>query len=47
MSILPYCLRISLLAVFMASTVAIVLRKFSVVREACSMLNVCCWSCEI
>lgn len=47
MSILPYCLRISLLAVFIASTVAIVLRKFSVVREACSMLNVCCWSCEI
>jgi hypothetical protein len=28
MSILPYCLRISLLAVFIASTVAIVLRKF-------------------
>lgn len=43
----PYCFFISLLAIFIASTVAIVLRRFSVVSDACSMLNVCCWSWPI
>lgn len=44
MSILPYCFRSSLFACFIASTVAIVLRKFSVASAADSILNVCCES---
>ena len=45
MSILPYCFFSSLLATCMASTVAIVLRRFSVARAADSILNVCWTSC--
>lgn len=45
-SILPYCLRISVFAVFIASRVAIVFRKLSVVIEADSILKDCCCSCE-
>ncbi len=41
MSILPYCFRSSLLACCIASTVAIVFRRFSVAKAADSMLNVC------
>lgn len=45
MSILPYCRFSSLFATFIASTVAIVFRRFSVASAADSMLNVCCVSC--
>jgi hypothetical protein len=45
MSSLPYCFFSSLLACCMASTVAIVLRRFSVARAADSILNVCWTSC--
>ncbi len=45
MSIFPYCFRSSLFACFIASTVAIVFRRFSVASAADSMLNVCCVSC--
>ena len=44
-SILPYCFLSSLFACFIASTVAIVFRRFSVASAADSMLNVCCVSC--
>ena len=45
-SILPYCFLSSLFACFIASTVAIVFRRFSVASAADSMLNVCCVSCS-
>lgn len=45
MSIFPYCFFISLFATCMASRVAIVFRRLSVVIAADSMLNVCCASC--
>lgn len=45
MSTFPYCFLSSLFAVCIASTVAIVFRRFSVASAALSMLNVCCVSC--
>lgn len=40
-----YCFFIALLACCIASTVAIVFLRFSVVIAACSMFHVCCCSC--
>jgi hypothetical protein len=44
-SILPYCLRSSLFACDMASSVTMVFRRFSVARAVLSMLKVCWVSC--
>lgn len=44
-SIFPYCLRNSLFACVIASSVTIVFRRFSVARAVLSMLKVCWVSC--